>query len=244
MRIHERFNGPPGSAHGGVACGTYAAAIDPMCATVRLIAPPPLGRDLVVRTETDGSASVLDDDRAIAMVRPWDPPNDYKSLPPATADQLAAARASYLATVGEDGSGHAFPTCFGCGPSRPDGDGLALCPGPLPDSDLYGASWTPTGRPGSTIEPWMVWAAIDCPSAAGPADNWVDLEAGEVLVLGELSVNITELPTAGTRYQVISRPREKSGQRMLADVAVVAEDGSNVASGLATWIHLPSIPGA
>lgn len=239
MRIEARFNGPPDSAHGGIACGVFAAAVDPMQATVRLMAPPPLEADLQLRSEQDGSQTILDtDNREVASVRPWDPPDDFEPISSVSFDQLQAARDHFISVIGPDGSNHAFPTCFGCGPARPDNDGLALFTGKIPDTSLYGAEWVPRGIGGETVEPWMVWAAMDCPSGAGPFNEWVDYASGEIQLLGELSVSISELPVAGAVHQVLSRTIKRSGQRMISEVVVLAEGGANIARGRATWIHL------
>ena len=49
MRIPARFNGPPGSANGGFACGLVAAELDVASAEVSLRAPPPLETGAVGR---------------------------------------------------------------------------------------------------------------------------------------------------------------------------------------------------
>ena len=65
VTIPARFNGPPGSANGGYACGLVAAAIGP-AATVRLLSPPPLDVPLERRREADGAVRLLAGDVAVA----------------------------------------------------------------------------------------------------------------------------------------------------------------------------------
>src|SRR5690349_6721603 len=66
--IDERFCGPPGTAHGGVACGMFAALLGE-AAEVTLRRPVPLGRPLTARRGGDGGWAVED----VAEVRPAGP---------------------------------------------------------------------------------------------------------------------------------------------------------------------------
>ena len=118
--IAARFNGPPGTANGGYACGVVAAAIGPS-ATVRLIHPPPLEVALTRRRDEDGVVRLCAGETTIAEGRIGCPAVD----PPVPPNPAAAARA---ADRGPEH--HPFPTCFVCGPLRPD-DGLGILPGPV-----------------------------------------------------------------------------------------------------------------
>lgn len=143
---------------------------------------------------------------------------------------MRTAREHFTSVIGPDGSTDAFPTCFGCAPNRPENDDLALFTGRIPDTDLYGAEWVPRGIGGEKVEPRMVRAAVG-PSGAGPFNEWVDYTSGEIQLLGELSVSISELPVAGAVHQVLSSTIERRVQRMIPDVVVVAEGGANIARG-------------
>jgi hypothetical protein len=62
---------------------------------------------------------------------------------------------------------HPFPTCFGCGHERTEGDGLRIFSGPVNGSDVMAAPWFPdpslageTGR----VRTEFLWAALDCPA--------------------------------------------------------------------------------
>lgn len=233
MRIEARFNGPLDSAHGGVACGVFAGAIDSRLASVRLSAPPPLDQELRVVESEDGSFIVVGADGAVASVQSWDPPLDLAPLPRLSVPQIEAARTHWLEMAAPD---HPFPTCFGCGHGRPADDGLGLYAGRVPDTDLCAAAWTPTeGEAGQPVDDWVVWAVVDCPSGAAVFD-W--LEPGDLMLLGELQVHIIEAPLAGTEYQIVSRPDRREGRKMFSDVALVGADGSNLARGQATWVRL------
>ena len=65
MRIAARFNGPPGSANGGVTAGRLAAYVGAAAVEVTLRRPPPLGVDLRVDA-SGGTARLLDGDVLVA----------------------------------------------------------------------------------------------------------------------------------------------------------------------------------
>src|SRR5437016_224325 len=67
--IPERFNGPDGSGNGGFTAGLVAKILGGSDVEVRLHQPPPLGRELAVTTEDNGSVAVSDGDQVIATAR-------------------------------------------------------------------------------------------------------------------------------------------------------------------------------
>lgn len=231
MRIESRYNGPPDSAHGGVACGVLAGAVDPRRATVRLAAPPPLDEELEAVPGPDGAVGVVGPAGKVGSVRGWDVPADLEPLPRLSDGQLAEGRQEWLTNWAPD---HPFPTCFGCGHERPDGDGLELYAGAIEGTMLRGAAWTPTAEgPGGEVPDWMVWAAVDCPSG-GATFPWIDRTQG--VLLGELSLHIRERPVAGVAHQIVARPLHRDGRKLTSDVALVAGDGTNIARGRSVWI--------
>ena len=231
MHIERRFNGPPDSAHGGVACGVFAGAVDSRQATVRLTAPPPLDTDFDV-VDADGWRVITGPDGPVARVRRWDVPVGLDPLPLVDASHIERGHAWWRENVLET---HQFPTCFGCGHERRPGDGLFLHPGVVEGSEYKADVWTPAE--GETDDHW-VWAAVDCPS------GWGTMALGEVspglapMLLGELSLVITKSPVPGTEYQVVARPAGQDGRKRWSDVALVAPDGENIARGRSTWIRL------
>jgi hypothetical protein len=231
VRIGSKFNGPPDSAHGGVACGVFAGVVDARRATVRLSAPPPLDEDLRIDDHPDGSRSIAGAAGPVASVRVWDVPIDLDPLPLLDAEQLATGARAWLSDVAPD---HPFPTCFGCGHARPERDGLELFPGEIPGSPFRGAAWTPTGADEDAEVPdWLVWAAVDCPSGAATMP-WADDD--QVVLLGQMSLEIRRRPAVGEHYQVVARAGGRDGRKLRSDVAVVASDGANVARGRCLWI--------
>src|SRR6478609_4610612 len=102
-----RFNGPPGSANGGYACGVIAGHVPADLVEVTLLQPPPLDTDLLV----EPAGPVYEVRRAggdvVAVAKPVDEPVDV--VPPVLdipEDAMAA-----LADAN-----HPFRSCFTCGP--------------------------------------------------------------------------------------------------------------------------------
>ena len=177
--IDPTHNGPPGSGHGGVAAGRFAELVDPHRARVRFHAFIPLAKPLTGQPADDGAVAVSDGDTLIATVAPTDPFAPFADLPVPELDDVAAAEARWYAAYRDR---HPFPTCFGCGPARPERDGLHLRPGALAGLDVHATTWRPT-LDGPTPA-WLVWAALDCGSA-GPA--LAGMPDGASVVTGELS---------------------------------------------------------
>ena len=57
--IAQRFNGPPGSGHGGYSAGRAAALVDAQTTEVTLRRPPPLETPLTVARRDGGAALML-----------------------------------------------------------------------------------------------------------------------------------------------------------------------------------------
>src|SRR5918998_3323519 len=90
--IAPRFNGPPGSGHGGYSAGCAAVLVAAPVVEVTLRRPPPLGVELEVE-RADGGAALLDGDGVVVTARPaeleLDPP------PPVGLDAAADASARF-----------------------------------------------------------------------------------------------------------------------------------------------------
>ena len=227
-------NGPPTSAHGGIAAGRFAEFIDPYRASVRFRRPVPLATPLQADAGVDGaSVDVFAGTDHIATVsRLATPPrlDVFKRIPPR---DLATARDDWLK---EMAANHPFPTCFGCGPQRAVGSGLALRPGKVAGSERFVTPWSPNTD--GDVEPWLVWAALDCPSGA-PALSAVGPQ--EQVVTGTISVSIdTPIPGRGD-HQIISRLSERNGRKLSTEAALVDPDGRTLATCAAVWIVVPRL---
>ncbi|MEA2317146.1 MAG: hypothetical protein QOD44_1335 [Solirubrobacteraceae bacterium] len=142
--LEPRFNGPPGSANGGYACGAIGELVDgPAEVTLRL--PPPLDAPLAVDYLPGGEVEVRHHDMLVASARPVDGVDVEPPVRPTLAEAREAARLGI----------HFGP--------------LAGHPGVTASVFLPDA--TVPNRDG-VVAPDMVWAALDCPSYTPPLWDW------------------------------------------------------------------------
>ena len=131
--VPAMFNGPPGSANGGISAGLAASQIDGP-AEVSLRAPPPLDIAMEVVPTGDGY-EVRHGDQLVMTAQPAAP-----LAPPPAAPSFETAQ------TGPDSfppvETHAFPRCYVCGPERSD-DGLCLFTGKPNGYDGVTDVWTP-----------------------------------------------------------------------------------------------------
>lgn len=216
MQIPARFNGPPGSGNGGWSAGAFAMAVPAGSAAteVTLRRPPPLDTPLTVT----GGAVHDPDGTLIAQVAAAGTAGD--PVPPVSFDEAAEVSAAYPGFTA-----HPFPTCYVCGPDRPDG--LRLFPGFLPD--------------GRSAAPWVVpadagietmWAALDCPG------GWAALHTGRTFVLGRIAAQVGTVAEPGSRCVVVGRADSMDGRKAYTRSTVYGPDGTALATARATWIEI------
>ena len=215
MRIPTRFNGPPGSGNGGWSAGAFAMAAGARpggaAYEVTLRRPPPLETELTI----DGGA-VLDGAVLVASVtEATDPVPAVEAVDRATAEQAARAYPGL--------TDHPFPTCYVCGPQRPDG--LRIFAGPLADGRTA-APWT---VPAGADLP-VLWAALDCPG------GWAALRTGRTYLLGRIAVAVAALPAPGSTCVVVGEATGFAGRKATVNSTVYAPDGARLARARATWI--------
>lgn len=218
MQIPARYNGPPGSGNGGWSAGAFAVSSgftvggEPLEVTLRK--PPPLDTPLTV-----AGGSVLDPDGVlIAQVGPAGPVGE--PVAPASYDEAAAVSTAYPGFTS-----HPFPTCYVCGPERPDG--LRLFPGFLSD-ERSAAPWT---VPADVSVP-TVWAALDCPG------GWSALHTGRTFVLGRIAARISVMPEPGWDCVVVGRADAIDGRKAFTSSTVYSPDGDPLGTARATWIQV------
>ncbi len=231
ITIPARFNGPPDTGHGGYSSGLVAELVEGD-AEASLRVPPPLERDLRVEQGDDGAVSVFDDEALVAEARPAtievDPPG------PATIEEAAAAETGtkFLEEI------HPFPTCFGCGPRRDEGDGLRLFAGPLPERpDTMAVRWTPDPQfadGDGEIGELMLWAALDCPVGAPAANDG----NSPPIVLASFAVKQLESVPAGEPHVIVADLERQDGRKKFTRGGLYSADGELRAVGRALWISL------
>lgn len=232
--IERRFNGPPGSAHGGLACGRFAIGaarlVDgPEPNVVTLHTPPPLDVPLHIR-RSGGRVHVWDGETLVASVSRSD--ERIRTIPLVSPTVIAAAERRYVPA-----SRHPFPTCFVCGPLRPGADGLGLAPGMLPArAGATACTWVPDDTlgadPGQRLPPEFAWAAMDCPG------GWTADLARTPMVLNRFTVILDDVPRAGTRYVVVGERDGEDGHTMTTTTALYQHDGTIVGRSSARWTRI------
>jgi hypothetical protein len=224
VTLPRRFCGPPESANGGYTAGTLARhLLGP--AEVTLWRAPPLdeplvldrGAERIVLRDADGIIAEASPS-AVAVAVP--PPVDFDTA-------TDASRSSPF----RDATRHPFPTCFACGPDRDVGDGLRLFAGRVPGTDHFATAWTPPGDVG--VE--LVWAALDCPSAAV---LYLDDDDPPAHVLGRIAARVDRWPQAGAPHVILSWRLGREGRKVLSASAVYDGEGRVCAVARATWIQL------
>jgi hypothetical protein len=232
ITLPGRFNGPPRSGNGGYVSGRLARYV-PGPASVRLRVPPPLDQALKVEAAGD-EASLFDGDTLVAQARRV----DFELAPPPApsfADATTASK-SYPGFVR-----HLLPHCFVCGPSRAEGDGLRIFPGPTANDGVLAAPWVPhaslddgAGR----VAPEFLWAALDCAGAFA-----VMPDAGQPIILGELCARVDSVVAIGEPCVVVAWSLGAEGRKRFAGTALYSAAGVPIAVARATWILIAAMPG-
>lgn len=253
--IDRKFRGPPDSGNGGYVCGVVAACLDSP-AQVTLRQPPPLDTPLTVRRDAGGSVRVEHQGRLVAEATPVSAsastaraisvsanparavivsPDGSAIVPdPVPAD--AARKASAGSWLRISPERHPFPSCFVCGPARPDG--LRIAPGRLAGRDLSADIWCPAPElagPDGSIRPEFLWAALDCTGGIGAFGDDPD---GPPYLLGRLAVRQVAPIQVGEPHVVTGWRLGREGRKMLAGSALFTAGGDLAGLGLATWIQL------
>jgi hypothetical protein len=250
--IDPVFEGPPGSAHGGYACGLVAAHL-PADVEVTLRAPVPLGtalelapypQGLFLGSRPAGSFGGLppqspgDGTTVVAEGTTTDLADlaDLVPQPPTFAEALAAT-ASFPGL-----RSHPYPRCVGCGTDRTDAVALRLFAGPLAGRDLLAAVWYPSGdaTADGLVRPEFAWAALDCPG------GWAAILFGRVdrpAVLGRMAARLSGPITAQSAHIVVGWLEGVSGRKLTAGSALYSRDGVLQGFSRQTWITLAD-PGA
>ena len=215
MQIPARFNGPPGSGNGGWSAGAFAVDVGSGgVVAVTLRTPPPLDTPIT----RSGDSFHAPDGTLVASVEPATDAGD--PVPPVSYDEAVAAARDYPGF-----RSHPFPTCYVCGPDRPDG--LRLFPGVLPDGRTA-APWTVP----ADVRTETMWAALDCPG------GWSALHRGRTFVLGRITARVDALPEPAMSCVVVGGADELAGRKAFTRSTVYGPDGAVLATARAIWIEV------
>jgi hypothetical protein len=219
--IQARYNGPPDSGNGGYSAGLTASHAPDRAGgiEVTLRRPPPLDTELTVRTEDRIRVYAGTELIAEATHRAVDASD---VVPGVDLTEAVAVSKSYRGFVA-----HPFPTCFGCGPARPEADGLRLFPGRLPDGRMAAPFTVP-----DDVSEVLMWAALDCPG------GWAVPSAARDYVLGRIAARVDALPEPGAECVVVARMTGEEGRKAYALTTVYSPAGDVLATARATWIAI------
>lgn len=192
---------------------------------VTLRQPPPLGKELFLRTG-DGGIELLDGESLVAQARPATLDLEVPAWPGFPEAEAAGER-----YVGH--RHHPFPTCFVCGPRREQG--LRIFAGSVQDGTVA-ALW----RPGvelsddrGDVSPEYLWCALDCPGAFA-----VDQHMENPRVLGRLTASITGRLPVGAPAGILGWSLGIERRKAFAGTAVFDSQGAVVARAKAVWIAI------
>jgi hypothetical protein len=234
ITIHRRFNGPPNSGHGGYVSGIIADLIGP-CAEVTLRSPPPLDLPLILERIESGKVRLSNVGVTIAEGRKAELHLDIPD-PPTPEESTNAAKAYPGFET------HPFPTCFGCGHERTEGDGLRIFSGPVIGSEVMAAPWLPdaslAGKTGR-VRTEFLWAALDCP-AGWAAINLKNALYPDIpyILLGRFVAEVKEGLEPGQNCVTIGWPIGNDGRKIFSGSAIFSESGELLAAGKGTWITI------
>lgn len=224
--IARRFCGPPNSGNGGYSCGIVAGGLaHPV--EVTLLAPPPLDVPLVLECGAGGNR-LLESGRELAFAKAA--PLDL--VPPQCPTLEEAAKAAENYVTAED---HLVPGCFVCGPLRLKGEALRIFAGQHASRDVAAAPWIPEAQycdADGLARPEIIWAALDCPGYFGLRQK------GLVALLGQLTADIFERPSAGEQCIAVGWRIANEGRKYIAGTALYGADGRLLAQAKAIWIEL------
>lgn len=219
LMIDSTHNGPPGTGNGGWSAGLIGTRLAAGPAEVTLRKPPPLETPMRVSETAQGIEVVNPDGEVIATARHREA--DIPAVPGVGADEAREASKRY------PGHGrHHFPTCFVCGPQRPDG--LRIFPGLVGEGRTAAIFDVPV-----EISTPMVWASLDCPG------GWTVIEGDRPWVLGRIAAIVDELPKPGDECVVVGQVISRHARKAVVRTSLYAPLGGLLARAEATWIKLP-----
>lgn len=240
LTIDVRHNGPPDSGNGGYVAGRMAEELsaararptvgpDSPWVEVTLRTPPPLAAPYELALDEQGVLTASLDRVVIAQARMLtEPPADSDPVLPVDVATARAAEHTYAGLTT-----HPFPTCWVCGPARPDG--YHLQPG-MVDRTRTACVWhvpadaAPAGH--GPVPASAVWAALDCPG------GWAALAGGEVVVLGRIAAVVASVPDVGEDCLVMGQLHGRDGRKLYTTTTVYRADGTQAARARSTWITI------
>ena len=236
LLVPARYCGPPRSANGGYVAGALAHELgetNGRGVTVSLRQPPPLDAPMHVGQSETGLDLTFGG--ALLAHAAWSEA-EVEPVEAVTWGEATAASAAYPGF-----KEHPFPTCYVCGTERPDG--LRIYPGPVAardGRDRMAAPWTPQADQQADWHEYddaprraclaATWAALDC------IGGWAGDLTERLMVLGEMTAIVDELPVVGEPHVVMGEHRGAEGRRTWTAATLHDGDGRIVARAEHTWV--------
>lgn len=237
LLVPHRYRGPAKSGNGGYVAGALAheaGDTGPMAVTVTLRQPPPLEATMRI-TRTDAGLELSFGGAVVAQASVGE-----RTIEPVEAvpwEEAVAASASFPGH-----RSHPFPTCFVCGTERPDG--LRIFPGEVSpardDRTRVAAPWVPDESlptdfheyddPAPRASLAATWAALDCIGGwAGDLDE-------RLMVLGQMTAIIDDLPVQGEQHVLTGEHRGSQGRKTFTAATMHDADGRIVGRAEHVWV--------
>ena len=237
LLVPVRYRGPATSGNGGYVAGALAHELGDTgtrSVTVTLRQPPPLEATMRVTANAAGLELTFGG-AVVAQAALGD-----RSIEPVEAvswDEAVAASASYPGHTS-----HPFPTCFVCGTDRPDGlrifpgqvssarDGLTRVAAPWVPDETLAADYHEYDDPAPRACLAATWAALDC------VGGWAGDLTERLMVLGQMTAIIDELPILGEQHVVAGEHRGTQGRKTFTAATLHDPDGRIVGRAEHVWL--------
>ncbi len=235
--VPARYRGPARSANGGYLAGALAHELGDTrgrAVTVTLRQPPPL--DATMRlAEVDGSLQLTFGGALVARAE-----LSEDGVDPVEGVSWSAAVVASDAYPGL--VSHPFPTCFVCGPEHPDG--LRIFPGQVPAARegraRLAAPWVPDASVAADFHEYAdpapraslaaTWSALDCIS------GWAGDMTERLMVLGQMTAIVDDLPVQGEQHVVVGEHRGSEGRKTFTASTLHDADGRIVGRASHIWL--------
>jgi hypothetical protein len=237
LLVPARYCGPANSGNGGYVAGALAHELGDTgfsAVTVTLRQPPPLDATMRV-TGSEGALELTFGGAVVAQASVSE--RSIEAVEAVSWSEAVEASPSYPGHTS-----HPFPTCFACGTERPDG--LRIFPGEVPSVRdglaRVAAPWVPDGSLAADFHEYddpvpraslaATWSALDCIGA------WAGDLTERLLVLGQMTAIIDDLPVRGEQHVVTGEHRGSAGRKTFTAATLHDADGRIVGRAEHVWL--------
>jgi hypothetical protein len=237
LLVPARYRGPAKSGNGGYVAGALAQELgdtEGRAVTVTLRQPPPLDATMRV-TATEEGLELTFGGALVAQAAVVEA--DVEPVEAVSWGEAVAASAAYPGHTS-----HPFPTCFACGTERPDG--LRIFPGQVPSTrdglTRVAAPWVPDETLAADLHEYddpapraclaSTWSALDC------IGGWAGDLTERLMVLGQMTAIIDDLPVGGEQHVVTGEHRGSQGRKTFTASTLHDSDGRIVGRAEHIWL--------